>query len=323
MGRRRYINTDISTDPKLARLSKHGPLPLLLYTWAIPHMDDWGRMTGDPLEFKLMVCPALDVTPEQVNEALHQIADAGLWQLYQVDDKQYLAIEPEKWFKHQSYIPKSKRGGDSGSMIPAPPSAERQPREDAAGYSVDQRKTPQTAADQRRSAQNTASPSPSLSLIYLKHMSAPDGADECAEGNEAADGATSESLSVPAENRDTSRGAQQTSAGKDGYSPEFEEFWSVYPRRVEKKAAFRKWQTCLKAGASAADMIRAARNYAEDCRRRGTEKRFIKHASTFLGPDRPFLEWVNGPPEPSLPNRQPRSPNRFADKPEYARIQYI
>lgn len=129
MSRRRYISTNISTDPKLAALSSYGTFPMLLYTWAIPHLDDWGRMTGEPLEFKLIVCPALDVTVDEVSEALKQIEFVGLWRLYTVDGKQYITVPPDKWFKHQSYIAKGKRDDDSGSQIPTPPPISEEQRE--------------------------------------------------------------------------------------------------------------------------------------------------------------------------------------------------
>lgn len=150
MSRRRYISTDISTDPKLAILAEHGTLPMLLFTWAIPHMDDWGRMSGDPLEFKLQVCPALSLTPEEIQETLEKIKEVELWELYEVNGKQYISINSDKWFKHQTYINKEKRGNDSGSKFPAPPSFQQE------------RKTPKNTEEQQRAPQKSVSPSPSI-----------------------------------------------------------------------------------------------------------------------------------------------------------------
>ena len=119
MSRHRSISTDISTDSRVAQLAEYGPLPLMLYTWAIPHADDWGRMTGDPRQFKLLVCPGLDVTAKDVEQALTAIAEVGLWLRYDVAGKWYIAFPPSSWFKHQNYIPKSKRQADR-SACPAP-----------------------------------------------------------------------------------------------------------------------------------------------------------------------------------------------------------
>jgi len=152
MSRKRYISTDISTDTKLAELSDQGLLPLLLFTWSIPHMDDWGRITGDPRQFKLLVCPALDVSSKEVDQALDSIAAAGLWTRYEVEGKKCIFVPDEKWFKHQSYINKSKRTDDSGSNFPRPPE-----------NTEEHRITPQITEEEQTSPQNSASFSLSFS----------------------------------------------------------------------------------------------------------------------------------------------------------------
>lgn len=77
-----------------------------------------------------------------------------------------------------------------------------------------------------------------------------------------------------------------------GYAAEFERFWKAYPRKVEKATAFRKWQARVRAGIPVEDLVAAAARYADHCRAKGTEERFIKHAATFLGPDKPYEEWL-------------------------------
>lgn len=84
------------------------------------------------------------------------------------------------------------------------------------------------------------------------------------------------------------------------YDPDFEKFWAEYPRKIEKQRAYRCWKIRIREGLSEGltmeglvrDLVDAAKNYAADCRKRGTEERYIKHASTFLGPDRPYLDWI-------------------------------
>lgn len=70
------------------------------------------------------------------------------------------------------------------------------------------------------------------------------------------------------------------------YTPEFEEFWSVYPtygRR--KKAAFDAWKRLLRLkAATPAVLIHAARRYAEHCRATCKEEQYTLHAASFLGP---------------------------------------
>ena len=78
----------------------------------------------------------------------------------------------------------------------------------------------------------------------------------------------------------------------DSYTLEFENFWNQYPRKTEKKAAFTKWKSAKRKGASADDLITSATNYADWCKREGTEERYIKHAKTFLGPDEHWREYL-------------------------------
>ena len=70
------------------------------------------------------------------------------------------------------------------------------------------------------------------------------------------------------------------------YTPEFEEFWSVYPtygRR--KKAAFDAWRRLLRLkAATPAVLIHAARRYADMCRATCKEEQYTLHAASFLGP---------------------------------------
>lgn len=87
------------------------------------------------------------------------------------------------------------------------------------------------------------------------------------------------------------------------YDTHFEKFWAVYPRKVEKQRAYRCWKIRIREGLSEGltteglvrDLVNAAANYANECQRHGTQQRYIKHASTFLGPDKPYLDWINPP----------------------------
>lgn len=101
---------------------------------------------------------------------------------------------------------------------------------------------------------------------------------------------------APAENPLFDGGAQlDDEAGKgmkqSEYTADFEKFWEVYPRRKEKQAAYRCWKARLREGIQPRVMIEAARLYAEDCCRKGTQEEYIKQAKTFLGPTKPFLEY--------------------------------
>lgn len=81
------------------------------------------------------------------------------------------------------------------------------------------------------------------------------------------------------------------------YAPAFEEFWQAYPRKIGKGEAYKKYQTRRKDGFSDSQLLEAAKNYAINCRRRKTEKEYIKHPKTFLSDSLPFLDY--------LPNDEP------------------
>lgn len=91
---------------------------------------------------------------------------------------------------------------------------------------------------------------------------------------------------------------KHTTCKKEDYPPEFEEFWEAYPgKKLNKKGAYSKWKARLKDKYKAEDMIAAARNYAESCRIKGTEEQYIKMPQTFLGPNTPFEDYINGLPQ--------------------------
>lgn len=70
------------------------------------------------------------------------------------------------------------------------------------------------------------------------------------------------------------------------YTPEFDEFWNVYPRKIGKLEAFKTWERIIKNGESATTIILCASNYAQDCVNRQTAEQYIKHPKTFLNDER-------------------------------------
>lgn len=76
------------------------------------------------------------------------------------------------------------------------------------------------------------------------------------------------------------------------YTPEFERMWRIYPRRVDKGLAFKKWTARINAGCTPDELIHAAEGYAAACKQYKTEPRFIKHAATFYGDAEPFRDYL-------------------------------
>lgn len=85
----------------------------------------------------------------------------------------------------------------------------------------------------------------------------------------------------------------------EGYPADFERFWEAYPRSEGKIAAFRCWRTRLKEGFLPEALILAASNYART--KRGEEARHIRLPSTFLGPDKHFLDHVKNRADAFVP----------------------
>ena len=79
---------------------------------------------------------------------------------------------------------------------------------------------------------------------------------------------------------------------KPPYTAVFEELWKAYPRRKDKVLAYKAYKARLNDGFSEDELITAVKRYAEECQRQRTEERYIKHCSTFLGVNTPFMDYL-------------------------------
>ncbi|WP_445506818.1 phage replisome organizer N-terminal domain-containing protein [Niallia sp. 03190] len=66
------------------------------------------------------------------------------------------------------------------------------------------------------------------------------------------------------------------------YSNEFEQFWSIYPRKVDKKKALKSFKTAMK-NHSLETILDGTAKYAKQVEK--TDKQYIKHPTTFLNND--------------------------------------
>lgn len=76
------------------------------------------------------------------------------------------------------------------------------------------------------------------------------------------------------------------------YSEGFEAFWKVYPRKIDKGNAYKKYTTRRKDGFSDEELLSAATAYAEECQKLHTEQAYIKHPKTFLSDSLPFTDYI-------------------------------
>ncbi|SEN53278.1 hypothetical protein [Lihuaxuella thermophila] len=89
MAERRMISKSISVSEKVNAMSIFARL---LFTWMIPHTDDFGRMPGSPAKVKALVVPMADETKQDVENALYEMVEQNLIEWYQVDGSQYIQI---------------------------------------------------------------------------------------------------------------------------------------------------------------------------------------------------------------------------------------
>lgn len=78
------------------------------------------------------------------------------------------------------------------------------------------------------------------------------------------------------------------------YSVHFEAFWKAYPRKKEKAKAYKCYLSRLNEGFSEDELMKAAQAYSAECQSNRREERYIKLGSTFLGPDKPFVDYLKG-----------------------------
>lgn len=113
MADRRMIAKIISVSDKVNDLPDI--FDMLLFTWMIPHTDDFGRLPGSPSKVKGLIVPNLErVGKSDVKTALEHLQAAGLIQWYEVDGDSVIQIV--NFEKHQTGLHKRTR-----SKFPDPP----------------------------------------------------------------------------------------------------------------------------------------------------------------------------------------------------------
>lgn len=85
----RMLNRSISTSRKLSKVSDRS---VIIFTWLMPHTDDWGLMDGDANLVRAKVVPLRDYTVSDVEESLTELEKVGLIERYEVDGDTYLEI---------------------------------------------------------------------------------------------------------------------------------------------------------------------------------------------------------------------------------------
>lgn len=275
MARRRMIDPNFWTSEDVGKLNM---LERLLLIGMFSSADDYGKGRANPVYLRSIIFPYDDIPVKEIETALSNIEKYINIKLYEVDgSKYYKFMHWDKWQTVQKPQP---------SKIPEPIQEAVENNSGTIQESVEN--------DSRLKEKEIEKENKEKENINI-----------CSSGDER------ECEITPAEKSSDSLeddGAQSKKTGKGEYTKEFEDFWAYYPRKVEKRAAFRAWKARLKDNIYHGDMIQAAINYAKYCQLQHTEQRFIKHASTFLGPDKPFEEYIHGIPEAIQNKASPQEP---------------
>lgn len=110
----RMLRSKISISPQVNDLSLKAAL---LFTWIIPHVDDFGRIHADPRRIKATIVPMRnDITIDDIKESLIDMYDQKLIILYTIEDELYLQLC--KFEHHQQGLHKR-----TASKLPSPEAA--------------------------------------------------------------------------------------------------------------------------------------------------------------------------------------------------------
>ena len=94
---------------------------MLLFTWLIPHTDDYGRMEGDPRIVKATVFPLINCDTDEVAKLLTELSTQTLIKQYAVGAEKYLEIV--NFEEHQTFKNDRPRKG----LYPSPVGIHRNP----------------------------------------------------------------------------------------------------------------------------------------------------------------------------------------------------
>lgn len=92
------IDKKISVSEQVADLAVEAQL---IFTWSIPHSDDFGLLPSSPRTLKAMVLPMFNMTVEDFGNHVEAIVKQGLYQVYKhTDGTEYLRVT--KFSQHQT-----------------------------------------------------------------------------------------------------------------------------------------------------------------------------------------------------------------------------
>lgn len=120
MAHKRFISSGISTDEDLARVAAEDAVSFLMWPFLLLDLDDWGRGKHSAMHTKLTRFPACSsLGSDDIEKAIGLFEKHKLVHCYRSGGKNFLAVRPSSWIRHQTYLTGSKREG-ADSSFPAP-----------------------------------------------------------------------------------------------------------------------------------------------------------------------------------------------------------
>lgn len=137
MARGRMLLKTLSKGRRINGLVNTHVMSYVLWSYMLPHLDDWGRMEADPYDIQSVCVPQVRYFNgkqglQRIDECLRRIADANLILPYEVEGRRYLQwfdFEEQQEGLHRRTKPK----------IPEPPGNSGNARETAVNSSLNLR----------------------------------------------------------------------------------------------------------------------------------------------------------------------------------------
>jgi DnaD/phage-associated family protein len=102
LAEKRMLSKVISISEKVNTLPDL--FDMLLFTWMIPHSDDFGRLTGSPAKVKALIVPMLSKSIADIDSSLARLHENGLINWYEANGEKVIQIE--SFDKHQQGLHK-------------------------------------------------------------------------------------------------------------------------------------------------------------------------------------------------------------------------
>jgi len=113
------LSTTISVCTHVASL--RDDTSRLLFTWAIAHTDEFGRLTADPRKFRALVCPNHELTPSQLAGYFREWAHQKLIRIYSAEGAPFMELRA--FAKYNANLCRSATG--RSRVVPPPPPTRR------------------------------------------------------------------------------------------------------------------------------------------------------------------------------------------------------